>query len=702
MSYILENNNPLISTKLTDNGRRKIAQGSLTYSFWALGDSELDYRYQNSIPEELGNEAVLKPKDFNPFLKTILEKDQCVKLHPLTIADKEIIECCYNNEATKRGFFSGDTLETFQTKVSNNFNVNTGTVNLTQFAGSKFIDLQTSDFRDGDYILFKISKPETGQIQVTDVQTPVLHLWYKISKTPSSTIVELDRNLPNFAYSFPDVKVPFIIYPKGDSITEFYGSGTTEGYWNSETLEFVSDCDLTTTDVPVWNMNLVWNEDLIGIQNGYETHENFGSIDFVGQKEYLGYNTECPEVFVETNDCEDRFLSEYDNFIKGVGVFHYTNNNISNDYGEMFYIDNDNKPFEVYLPTLMWHRRYFGGSTLGDEMGMRFVSSGSLKKVEDSEIEYYELVEDPNYINPTGTSMSVGRVFPKLKIFTIHDEEILATLSYKSNRNFTLPRIDGRLVFPTNGLGTGLIPKGKTLYVTYTLESDSGQRYILPQQKYTKFVNRTNIDRDVEFTIEDIGLLPYMRKLEDSSYDGLGFFANRFKVLCQLVDNSSDSSDRPDRPDPTKWVAIDYTDTSITDNISETINPYIFELQNPNFTGFLLHMPKYNSGYIYDLSVLEIAEVGCPEDLQFGDERFFYGNVFTNIGACAYKTVFNLKIDSNDFKKTDNPTWTNETLAFSEVGIYDQDQELVAISKISNPQTLDVDTKFGIEISLDF
>jgi hypothetical protein len=95
--------------------------------------------------------------------------------------------------------------------------------------------------------------------------------------------------------------------------------------------------------------------------------------------------------------------------------------------------------------------------------------------------------------------------------------------------------------------------------------------------------------------------------------------------------------------------------------------------------------------------------LNCPEDLQFGDERFFFGNLDTFIGACIYRTVFKFVIDVNEYVKSSNPTWIDgNDLYFTEVGLYDEDQELVAITKMSRPIKMDPNTKFALELSLDF
>jgi hypothetical protein len=697
MSYIIENKNPLIPIKLTSKGREKIAAGTINWSFWSLGDSEIDYRYVNNIPAEFGKLNILKPKDNQPNPKTLVEKDNCVVLHELSIADKQVVECCVRNEAKERGFFTEDDATTALLNTGETFIRTQGVVQLSQLNGTMSIDIGTVDFEDGDYILFKVANSLTSALNPQETQVPVLYLWYKIKKTPTSTIIEVDRQLPYFSFQTSEV-VNFYIFPKGDSILEFYGSGSTIPYWKPETLDFQTDCDVSIDDVHVLNQNNVWNEDLAGIGETYEGHKYFGSIDYVGQKEYLGYNKDCPEIVEDTGDCEDQLLSVDDDFVKGIGIIHFTNLNISNEYGEYYYIDHDDdKPLVIKVPTIMWHRRDFGGSQKGNLLGMQFRTTGDTKLVENSNIKYYDLVEDPTFISPTGSPISVGRVFPDLKIVAIHDEELLATMSYKANRNFSLPKLKGRMIFPQNGLNSGVLPKGKTLYMTYVLEADNGLLYSLPHQKYIKFNNNSKIDRDIEFSMVDTGFLPYMRQIEKAGYDGLGFYAHRFKVLVQIVDNTED------RPDPTKWIAINYTTNAITSANSYTIDPLLLEKQDSQAIGFVLTKEKLNTGSIYNLNGLNIAELNCTEDLQFGDERFFFGNLDTHIGACVKRPVFSLTIDTSEFKKTSNPTWLQEdTLYTSEVGLYDSAQELIAIAKLSRPVELTPNTKFKLEISLDF
>ena len=93
--------------------------------------------------------------------------------------------------------------------------------------------------------------------------------------------------------------------------------------------------------------------------------------------------------------------------------------------------------------------------------------------------------------------------------------------------------------------------------------------------------------------------------------------------------------------------------------------------------------------------------------LQFGDERFFYGNLETYIGATIFKSIFNIKVSADDFQTTGNPTRLNSSsnapdIRVTEVGIYDSTGDLVMIGKLSKPVKLASGNTIMIEMAMDF
>jgi hypothetical protein len=225
----------------------------------------------------------------------------------------------------------------------------------------------------------------------------------------------------------------------------------------------------------------------------------------------------------------------------------------------------------------------------------------------------------------------------------------------------------------------------------------------LPCQEYIKITNNTSAAKDVVFKINETDLLPYMRKIESASYDGYGFYANTFKLLYQIM------SDTTTRPDSGAWKSYDFTTNAITTISGQTIDPKLLENQTPTTTGFVLDSLKYSASTTFDLiPLLNMPPNNQPSYLQFGDERFFYGNLETYIGATIYKTIFSISVSADKFDSTTNPTRSTNSatnpasIKISEVGIYDSSNNLVCIGKLSNPIPLSGGNIIMIELSMDF
>jgi hypothetical protein len=89
--------------------------------------------------------------------------------------------------------------------------------------------------------------------------------------------------------------------------------------------------------------------------------------------------------------------------------------------------------------------------------------------------------------------------------------------------------------------------------------------------------------------------------------------------------------------------------------------------------------------------------------MNFGDERLFYGNLRTHIGATIYKTLFSLNIDGAEFGNSSNVTFEEgEDRYVSEVGILDSNSNLVMVGKLSRPIRIANATTATIEVTMDF
>ena len=533
---------------------------------------------------------------------------------------------------------------------------------------------------------------------------------YSITYLSGSTI-RVDRVLPTLS-AYSGTIISYYTIPGGDDPTDtYYGLNSLSAYWNTGTLSFESSCDICVENIPVWDMNNVWTENPAGLFKdspiNFHEHNLFGSEQYTGTKQYLGYNE---NLVCDTNDANsicgvNESISYIDPYRKSISIIHYTNSCISNFYGEQFYIDSETgKLLDLDIP-VMWHRRNNVGTSSGTTLGMRFTSDTVKKTLSsNNDVEYYDLIEFSGMsVTPT-LPLVVGKVFPQLQIVVIDNEELIAAMSYRSNRNYTLPDLSAELVTSVSGNCTGVLKAGERMYLTYWLDNvGTGTTNIttpiLPSQRYSVIDNNTSSDKDVQFRINNIGQLPYMRKKESVSYDGYGFFADTFKVLAQVVDPNTQF-----RPIPSNWKVMDFTSDKITVNSGETINPLLFENQNPNITGFIMTGSLYSGSSIFNLgSELDMPNASYYDRLNFGKERLFYGNLRTYIGATIYKSLFNINVDGASISSSSNPTYDfGDDRYISEIGILDNSQNLVLVGKLSRPIRLADSTTASIELTIDF
>ena len=734
MSYINKQNTALVRVKLTDIGREQLAQGKLTYNSWLAGDSEVDYNYVKGWKEFVPSSdastgefyfyggdgsvtkniysKVLRPKDEQPYFTSFLLDNNNEFIQSIdTNSSLQLIKGVVSNQAADRGFFSGSTVDVGLTaQTSQRFIKESGTIDLSNFTGeidaTPFVQgvlsgITLTATSEDDFIMFRFSNPTLGDITTSTMTAATINQFYNITSISGSTI-KVDRELPTFS-AFGGTIITYYTLPGGDDPEDtYYGLPSLSSYWNTGTLSFDSSCDICVENIPVWNMNNVWTENMAGqfkddLEN-YHSHNLFGSEQYAGTKQFLKYN-ETPTLTLSS----DRLSVSYmDPYIKGISIIHYTNSCISNFYGEMFNIDGSSgKLLNLDIPVL-WHRRNEGTGS-GTTLGMRFVSDTIEKTLTNTDIEYYDLIEFSGMsVTPTAP-LAVGKVFPQLKIVVIDNEELLASMSYKSNRNYTLPDLSASLIPPVDGDCTGCIEAGETMYLTYGLQysGTSGFTSVLPCQRYTVLDNNTATDKDLQFRINNVDQLPYMRKLESPSYDGYGFYANKFVLLSQKINKANQS-----RPNPAEWREIDYTSVNITSGASETISPFLLENQNSANTGFILKGSQYNgaSGNTFNLGVeLDLPKGESYGKLNFGDERLYYGNLRTFIGATIYKTLFTINVDGAQLQSSSNTTYTiGEDRFVSEVGILDNDGNLVMVGKLSRPIRIADSSTASIELTIDF
>ena len=720
MSYIIKNTSGLINTRLTDVGRRNISQGNFSISYFQIGDSEVSYSAVTNYNQT--NNNILMPA-FNAQNDTGSPQSnkQNIK-YPYYVQGgsggtygipflNNKIQPVYNSAGPKGFFVTGGTQGNWSAQTSSAYTVTSNYwVDMTTLTGQTTIDIEL------DPAFCAIT---SGTPSINDYVTLILDgnggcgdfgtypiLTYRIQDIDPSTgttattvfTLTLDRSVPDYsAIAINGNMARALIYPSG--MTQLYDTITPAPYWQTDTLNFESPCDVTNREnTVIWNMNIPWSVNPAGVfTSQYEGYNYYGSVTYLGTKEYLGYQTES----AQTDTSLVYYYNSFDEEIivtpkeqKAIAIIHYTNQDIDNVYGEKFSTvpfdpqnPNDDtglaRHFKLTLPTLMWHKS--SASTIGetfyiDPAGYDLCKPYYIKSTEnidmnDPGIRYYHLWD--NNPDTNGNLNRIGKVFPDQEIVVIDDEEIIASMSYKANRNWTLTAPKLSLISPntcnTGQDSTGILTNDvQKMWVTYRLDS-TGFTDSLHCNYYSVITGPgTGCTIDSQNVAVRFGNeFPFLSEGTLSGYS-----ANSFKVLCQLISGTT-------QPSPTSWREIDFTS-----EISGTsINGYL-TVSGLTGTTFQITNALYNSATTYNLAnYIDIPQNGYPEILNFGDEYYFYGNLETDITATIYEMRYLINLGRNQFTNTSNPTWTSGTTSYvTEIGLYDSNYDLIVISKLQSPE----------------
>lgn len=676
MSFIQKSDAVVINTKLTSIGRQLLSVGALTFSKIEFGDSEVDYDFlrDNSTIITGSDLIIMRPKDLNPPLKYGLPITEGLTETKATLGTITSNPTLVTNTAKSRGFFTGSTTNGFTALTSTTYIKGITTLLTSGVTGGSIINVASAaNISANTMLLIDWRNPKlsgiTSTTGVIGESYPRQFLWYKAISV-NSNAVTVDRNVPNFNFSGGTSKSVVYIYPPNNAVDNYYSTGTTVSYWNYNTLSFDSTCNIgTNDDVPVWNFNIVYNKTVPGVQNDYAP-QYYDSAIFSGFKEYIegsGSNSGNTQL----------------------GIIHYTNKSISNYYGEGFY----NTTFRLTLPTIMYHAKT--SPTMG------IVLSASTKKTQPTNLtgfttEYCDLIE-------TTSQNVVGKVFNDLRIALIEDQEILNALSLKGDRSHTLPKMQCQLINSTTDsiLSKYTTVPTKYLALTYLLSAGTYN----PTKSYgfnggihcgyiQYFNQSTASEQNVRFNFNSDDLKFMVSSISASG--GTGFNVNRFYLLAQLVNYGTD-------PNPKTWKLIDFT-TGLTN-----YNTWSATTMPPSTLSdsvYTLKYSNYTAGTTYDISNIIGTLPASPtytSSLGFGEESILLGNVDTSIKATVFKTKVSQTLNFNNYNTSNNPTFEDgDDVYVTEAGIYDANNNLVAVGKLNNPVKKNTNKLFTIELDMDF
>lgn len=735
MAYIIKDTSALINTRLTDVGRRYISQGNFNISYFQIGDSEVNY---TAVPQynQVDNNILMPAFNSQNDTGSPQSNKQYIKYpyylqgsngitYGIPFMDSQV-QVVYNSAGVK-GFFTTGTTE-IQTSSAYTITSNYA------------IDLSTLDGTNQMMIFYMLDScvVQTGVPSVGDFVTLVCDgtaICGEFSNNPFFTykiqdvmdygagvyLLTLDRKTPDYNPLLPNTYGRVYIYPSG--MTVLYDFITPAPYWQTDTLNFESPCDVSNREnTLIWNMNIPWSESPAGVFNStYEDYTEYGSVTYIGTKEYLGYQENSGQTFwngsSQLSAITDTFYyNSFDDKInvepkdqKAISIIHYTNQDIDNVYGEKFSTipyDPQNptdsiglaRHFKLSIPNLMWHKSTtptIGQTFYIDPPGYElcqpyYIKSTKNIDMNDPGIRYFHLWDT----NPDGNQNlnRIGKVFPDQQIIVIDDDEIIATLSYKANRNWTLPAPKVSLITPniceqpgTSNIGI-LTDESQVMWVTYRLDNDEITTSL--HCNYYSTINGPSTGCSI--TSQNVAIkfgdeFPFMN-IDPSTLTG--FTANSMKLIFQLVEGNQ-------RPNPTNWLEYDVTSMLTLDS------GYILS-SSITGTTFVIDQEMYDNAIPYELqNYLDIPQLNDTEIMNFGDEYYFYGNIETDISATIYEMRYLVNLGRNQFTDTSNPTWTKGTSSYvTEIGLYNSQKDLMVISKLQSPEL-----RQGIQqyvIKLDF
>lgn len=264
---------------------------------------------------------------------------------------------------------------------------------------------------------------------------------------------------------------------------------------------------------------------------------------------------------------------------------------------------------------------------------------------------------------------------------------------------------------------------GYTIFVTYILLSENGQSKSI----HCNYIKSLLLEagnpylQEVSIAFNDINDFKFLN--EDINNNTGGYTVHWIHGLVQVVNNSGFTTYADVKPDPAQWreydltpqihghgqgsyptppepfygnalTAIELTQQTFKIPLYPTDNRPTYSTTFPN---------GYNDYPIYVLhDYIDYPNVNATDELAFGDEQFFLGNVSTEIKAIAYTTNISVVLPLNEFNSSTNETWDGEDVIITEVGIYDENNNLVAIGKLNNPINKNSSISRTIVFAVDF
>ena len=424
MAFIDKKDPVVLNIKLTSKGRETLSKGHLHFKYFAIGDSEIDYRFINETGINPFSHKILKPVDYNPDIisfvtRNFITDDELFNQEQYNeITSVPSITWNVENSVESLGFFTKNGTDYVFKYTQEYIKQPDGMVILSSVSGGNILNIYKSPTYGanvnepaiGDYVMvrwvdYDADFNTTGY--TINANKPSPHIFYKINNILGSLAndnlqITVDRELPNFIGANPSIRVGAMFFYSTVELNVDEQFSTD--YASEALLSFLANCQCTTFVYPFWKLSIIHTENIAGVFDDDKQFGQFKTSIFGGFVSYIQNHTPT---------------------IMKLGVIHYSNVSPANVYGEQFL---RNTP-KIYIPTIMWH------NSTEPKLGVTLQAIGNVKTItgvtSSLNTRYYDFADENGYV--------VGKVFIDLKIFVIEDPELLSAISYKSNRSWTLP-----------------------------------------------------------------------------------------------------------------------------------------------------------------------------------------------------------------------------------------------------------------------
>lgn len=674
MSFITRHDSVVIHTQLTQEGKKRLADGQLTISKVAFLDREVDYGFYSGTTS--GSSRIA----FNTITSLPYRRSGTITQNydgsdPFILGAGDVYSVTENvsHIVSGIGFYSSITNSNVMAdyRIDSSLAIATAyTDTFYSLAGvtSRFgynpnyyrfnLSGATSAPPDEGLVFIRFNFPYGGSLQPDGENKGFYSNFFRYRYYSGTGIIEVDRVLPRYDFPTLHKQQPMWFYPLSGT-SNFYGSGTT-------------------TACPVWNMNILIRTPQIGHQptqhepKAYLTNGLAAPLDIVTKK----YGSKNANGIVGSLGLDD---------LARCGVIHYTNSFSGSVYGDFM----APKETVVDIPHILWHRNGQGNNGTSHLGGLKLLDAGSSIIYDAVGKTSYTLLMDG--VGPS--AQVVGRVYFEKKLIIITDQELLVALDPKSNRNWTCPKLNVELVSETDNAiisssgYTGLAMPGKRYYLTYHMivYPGDGQRQSIPCGYIT------SIDGELDGYGNPMYIkstfppnsFPFLRNT-NASYSGTGVVVETVQLMVQEVDIETD-------PGPLE-LSPDLWRVSSGFGVCRYGQNYGVFLPASYVNSLVMYSTYEEYHDSYEYYRLELREGGViGQTLGFdrafwpGDTDFFFGNITATAVRRTYTRNVHILLDNNSLNSSFNPTYTSGSTYITEIALLGQDNRILGLGKPDRP-----------------